>query len=36
MEPAYRPGEIAGWIAPPDKGINTHPFEFEYVRFANR
>ncbi len=28
----YEPGKIAGWIAPPSKGINGKPFEFEYVR----
>jgi len=26
------PGKIANWIAPPAKGINGRPFEFEYVR----
>jgi benzoyl-CoA 2,3-dioxygenase component B len=26
-------GKIAGWIAPPAKGIDGHPFEWEYVRF---
>jgi benzoyl-CoA 2,3-dioxygenase component B len=28
----YEPGKIAGWIAPPTKGIHGQPFEFEYVR----
>jgi hypothetical protein len=23
---------VAGWIAPPAKGVNGQPFEFEYVR----
>ena len=27
-------GEIANWIAPPDRGINGQGFEFEYVRRA--
>jgi len=26
------PGKIAGWIAPPSRGINGQAFEFEYVR----
>jgi benzoyl-CoA 2,3-dioxygenase component B len=28
------PGQFAGWIAPPPAGINRHPVDFEYVRFA--
>jgi len=32
MQPVYEPGKIAGWIAPPTKGINNLPLEFEYVR----
>ena len=27
------PGKIAGWIAPPAKGINGQPVEYEYVHF---
>ncbi len=34
MKPCYAPGEFASWIAPPRKGINNLPQEFEYVRFA--
>jgi benzoyl-CoA 2,3-dioxygenase component B len=26
------PGKFAGWIAPPPKGINGQPLDFEYVR----
>jgi hypothetical protein len=26
------PGKIAGWIAPPERGINNLPVEYEYVR----
>jgi benzoyl-CoA 2,3-dioxygenase component B len=26
------PGKIAGWIAPPDRGINNLPVEHEYVK----
>jgi len=32
MKPVHEPGKIAGWIAPPARGINGQPFEFEYVR----
>jgi benzoyl-CoA 2,3-dioxygenase component B len=32
MQPVTDPGKIAGWIAPPTRGINGQPFEFEYVR----
>ena len=28
------PGQFANWIAPPPVGINRHPIDFEYVRFA--
>jgi benzoyl-CoA 2,3-epoxidase subunit B len=28
------PGEFASWIAPPARGINHQPLDFEYVRFA--
>jgi benzoyl-CoA 2,3-dioxygenase component B len=33
MKPCLGLGRIAGWIAPPKKGINGNPFEWEYVRF---
>ena len=32
MKPCTEPGKIASWIAPPAKGIDGHPFAFEYVR----
>ena len=32
MQPVTEPGKIASWIAPPRRGINGKPFEFEYVR----
>jgi benzoyl-CoA 2,3-dioxygenase component B len=32
MQAVYEPGKIANWIAPPPKGINGRPVEFEYVR----
>lgn len=28
------PGKFANWIAPPARGVNGQPVEFEYVRFA--
>ena len=34
MEAVHEPGKIANWIAPPTRGINGKPFEFEYVRSA--
>jgi benzoyl-CoA 2,3-dioxygenase component B len=33
MAPVYDRGQIANWIAPPARGINNKPFDFEYVRF---
>jgi benzoyl-CoA 2,3-dioxygenase component B len=35
MGAVYEPGKIAGWIDPPDKGINALPLDFEYVRFGS-
>jgi benzoyl-CoA 2,3-dioxygenase component B len=32
MQPVHQPGKMAGWIAPPSKGINNQPLEFDYVR----
>ena len=32
MQPVYEPGKVANWIAPPDRGINSMPVEYEYVR----
>jgi benzoyl-CoA 2,3-dioxygenase component B len=32
MHPVREPGKMAGWIAPPDRGINNLPVEYEYVR----
>jgi len=29
----YEPGKFANWIAPPARGINHQPVDFEYVRF---
>ena len=32
QKPVTEPGKIAGWVAPPTRGINGQAFEFEYVR----
>jgi benzoyl-CoA 2,3-dioxygenase component B len=32
MQPVYERGKIAAWIAPPARGINGKPLDFEYVR----
>jgi benzoyl-CoA 2,3-dioxygenase component B len=34
MQPVYEPGKVAGWIAPPAKGINGQPLDFEYVKLS--
>jgi benzoyl-CoA 2,3-epoxidase subunit B len=34
MQPVVEPGKFAGWIAPPSRGINGQPIDFEYVRLA--
>ena len=31
--PVMQPGQFASWIAPPSRGINAQPVDFEYVRF---
>ncbi len=33
MGRVIEPGKIAGWIAPPARGINGNAFDFEYVKF---
>lgn len=32
MKPVHEPGKFAGWIAPPSKGIDGKPVDFEYVK----
>ncbi|MBS4048794.1 MAG: benzoyl-CoA 2,3-epoxidase subunit BoxB [Alphaproteobacteria bacterium] len=32
MKPVTEIGKYAGWIAPPARGINNQPIDFEYVR----
>jgi benzoyl-CoA 2,3-dioxygenase component B len=34
MGRVVEPGKFANWIAPPGKGIEGLPVDFEYVRFA--
>jgi benzoyl-CoA 2,3-epoxidase subunit B len=34
MQPVVERGKFAGWIAPPPRGINGRPVDFEYVRLA--
>ncbi len=35
MVPEYEAGAFAGWIAPPQAGINEQPVEFDYVHLAD-
>lgn len=32
MTPVTQPGKFANWVAPPARGINNQPVDFEYVR----
>src|SRR5947209_10350879 len=32
MQRVVEPGKMAAWIAPPDRGINNLPVDYEYVR----
>ena len=34
MVAVTEPGKFAGWIAPPSRGINQQPVDFEYVRLV--
>jgi benzoyl-CoA 2,3-dioxygenase component B len=34
MKPVTGVGQMANWIAPPARGINGQPIEYEYVRLA--
>jgi benzoyl-CoA 2,3-dioxygenase component B len=34
MQPVRAPGKMAGWIAPPERGINNLPLDYEYVRVS--
>ena len=33
MGRVVEPGKFANWIAPPPRGINNLPIDFEYIRF---
>jgi len=33
MNRVTEPGKIAAWIAPPVRGVNGKPWDYEYVRF---
>ena len=32
MQRVVEPGKMAAWIAPPDRGINNLPVDYEYVK----
>jgi benzoyl-CoA 2,3-dioxygenase component B len=32
MQRVTEPGKMAGWIAPPDRGINANVVDYEYVK----
>ena len=32
MQRVTEPGKMAAWIAPPDRGINVNPVDYEYVK----
>jgi benzoyl-CoA 2,3-dioxygenase component B len=32
MQRVIEPGKMAGWIAPPERGVNNLPVEYEYVK----
>ena len=34
MQPVTQIGRFANWIAPPARGVNGRPVDFEYVRLA--
>jgi benzoyl-CoA 2,3-epoxidase subunit B len=34
MQKVVEPGKMAAWIAPPDRGINNLPVDYEYVHLA--
>ncbi len=34
MKRVIEPGKMAGWVAPPARGINGRPSNFEYVKFS--
>ena len=34
MQRVTAPGKMAGWVAPPDRGINNLGLDYEYVRLG--
>jgi benzoyl-CoA 2,3-dioxygenase component B len=34
MQKVVEPGKMAAWVAPPDRGINNLPLDYEYVHLA--
>ena len=32
-KPITEPGKFANWVAPPGRGIDGHPLDFDYVQF---
>jgi benzoyl-CoA 2,3-dioxygenase component B len=34
MRRVVEPGKMAGWVAPPERGINNLPVEYEYVKLS--
>ncbi|HSG74881.1 MAG TPA: benzoyl-CoA 2,3-epoxidase subunit BoxB [Burkholderiales bacterium] len=34
MQRVVEPGKMAGWVAPPERGINNLPVDYEYVKLA--
>ena len=35
MKPCTEPGQFADWIAPPPRGIEGKPIEYDYVEFVD-
>ena len=34
MRPVTEPGRMANWIAPPRRGVDGRPLDYDYVRLA--
>jgi benzoyl-CoA 2,3-dioxygenase component B len=34
MQRVIEPGKMAAWIAPPERGINNLPVDYEYVHLS--
>ena len=35
MQRVVEPGKMAGWVAPPERGINNLPVDYEYVKLSS-